>query len=112
MAANNLPNGMTIHKMFGFPFDAAQEKIDFLVGPSHVNLSKLRSRFDTNTLCLLIIDEISFVGSNFFGRLEQRLREIMAEKDLPFGGLAVLLLGDFFQLPPVAATSLTLFIPL
>ena len=106
MAANNLPNGMTIHKMFGFPFDAAQEKIDFLVGTSHVNLSKLRSRFDTNTLCLLIIDEISFVGSNFFGRLEQRLREIMAEKDLPFGGLAVLLLGDFFQLPPVAATSL------
>ena len=68
--------------------------------------------------CLLLINLVyfmcyyTFVGSNFFGRLEQRLREIMAEKDLPFGGLAVLLLGDFFQLPPVAATSLTLFIPL
>ena len=48
----------------------------------------------------LVIDEISMVNSRLFDACDQRLREIK-EKDVPFGGLQVILIGDLFQLPPV-----------
>ena len=48
----------------------------------------------------LVIDEISMVNSRLFDAFDQRLREIK-EKDVPFGGLQVILIGDLFQLPPV-----------
>ena len=51
-------------------------------------------------LRLLIIDEISMVGSSLFKWVDQRLRQIKKD-ERPFGGVSVVLLGDFNQLPPV-----------
>lgn len=91
--------------MFKFSTNPKLAIPDFLTCPNSKDLANLRSRFDLKTLSLLIIDEISCITASFLGRIEKRLREIMG-KDEPFGGLAVLLLGDFFQLPPVGGSSL------
>ena len=53
---------------------------------------------------MLVIDEISYISPEVLGQIDNRLRQLMAKPDIPFGGIAVLLMGDFFQLPPVAAT--------
>ena len=49
---------------------------------------------------LLAIDEISMLKGYAFTYIDQVLR-IIREEDKPFGGIQVLLFGDFFQLPPV-----------
>lgn len=33
--------------------------------------------------------------------IDQRLQQMMGCHNLPFGGLSVLIMGDFFQMPPV-----------
>ncbi|CAI2309100.1 unnamed protein product [Caenorhabditis sp. 36 PRJEB53466] len=49
----------------------------------------------------LIIDEISMVDSNFFMKLELVARTVR-NSDLPFGGIQLVITGDFLQLPPVS----------
>ena len=51
-------------------------------------------------LQLLIIDEISMVGFTMFQQVDARLQQIMRSK-APFGGISVVVLGDFNQLRPV-----------
>lgn len=48
----------------------------------------------------LIIDEISMVDSSYFDKLEAVARAVR-KKDFPFGGVQLILSGDFLQLPPV-----------
>ena len=48
----------------------------------------------------VVIDEISMVGSIFFWKINQHLKELMGCNDY-FGGLNVIATGDFHQLPPV-----------
>ncbi|KAL0280093.1 UNVERIFIED_CONTAM: hypothetical protein PYX00_001485 [Menopon gallinae] len=48
----------------------------------------------------LIIDEISMVHGDFFEKLEYIARKIR-KNEKPFGGIQLILCGDFFQLPPV-----------
>lgn len=49
---------------------------------------------------ILVIDEISMLPAWFFDLLDQVLRHIR-HVDEPFGGVQLVLSGDFFQLPPV-----------
>lgn len=56
---------------------------------------------------LLLFDEVSMIGLKLFGSLSRRLTEITgADDSLPFGGLHIVLLGDFYQAPPVADIAL------
>lgn len=48
----------------------------------------------------LIIDEISMMGSVAFAAVDRILRALR-DPFLPFGGIQVVFVGDFFQLPPV-----------
>lgn len=49
----------------------------------------------------LVIDEISMVDGDFFAKLEVLARAVRGN-DRPFGGLQLILAGDFLQLPPVS----------
>ncbi|XP_062387272.1 ATP-dependent DNA helicase PIF1 [Sardina pilchardus] len=48
----------------------------------------------------LIIDEISMVDAHLFDKLEAIARSIRRSTE-PFGGIQLIVCGDFFQLPPV-----------
>lgn len=50
---------------------------------------------------VLIIDEISMITPEFFNKVDRLARVIRHRKEVPFGGIQLILTGDFFQLPPV-----------
>ena len=49
---------------------------------------------------VIIIDEISMVSSAMFSQIDLVLREVVGN-DRPFGGIQIIGVGDFCQLPPV-----------
>ena len=53
----------------------------------------------------VVIDEFSMLDAKSLYILDQRLRQAKS-RDLPFGGIVVLLCGDTAQLPPVKGTPL------
>ncbi len=62
------------------------------------------------TANLIIIDEISMLSLDDFDKLDKHLRQLMREatkaESAPFGGLNIVLCGDFFQLNPVLAVPI------
>ena len=50
---------------------------------------------------ILIIDEVSMMSSKLFDILDYIGRRTRKKLDKPFGGIQVILSGDFYQLPPV-----------
>jgi ATP-dependent DNA helicase PIF1 len=48
----------------------------------------------------LVIDEISMVRADVIDAIDARLRQVRADKR-PFGGVQIVMVGDFLQLPPV-----------
>ena len=49
----------------------------------------------------LIVDEVSMMGQKMMEWVDKRLRQATTLTQTPFGGLSVILIGDFAQLPPV-----------
>lgn len=54
--------------------------------------------------CALIIDEVSMLDSNLMDLLDA-IAQATRRSSAPFGGIQLLLCGDFFQLPPVSLGS-------
>ena len=94
-AAYNI-NGSTIHSAFALPLQSTQ-----YLPLSSEKLAKLRSKY--SSLTVLIIDEISMVGTKLFSFIHQRLQEIKDTRSANsvFGNVCILAVGDFYQLPPV-----------
>lgn len=92
LAASHL-GGSTIHAWSGIGIADELPK-GFLAGLS-------KSRHDIiNKTDVLVIDEISMLHDYRLDMIDEAAR--LARKDnAPFGGLQVILCGDFFQLPPV-----------
>lgn len=83
--------GATIHSLFRLP-------------PKIIQASDVKEVYDRQLyrkLDLLIVDEVSMVRPDLLDGVERFLR-LNRENDAPFGGVQVLLIGDLFQLPPVA----------
>lgn len=93
--AAHLIGGVTLHTAFALPITEFRGQMPQL-SPDIAN--SIRSNLVQ--LKLLIIDEISMVGANMLMQIDTRLQQIMG-KNLPFGGISVLLIGDLHQLPPV-----------
>ena len=96
IAASHL-KGQTIHSFFALGIrDTVVDNgyVDFLLDKSY-----LKSRF--SKLKVLIIDEISMVSPEIFSSMDKVLRAFKNNPE-PFGGVQVVISGDFFQLPPVS----------
>ncbi len=92
LAATHL-GGNTIHAWSGM--GVHDELSPYMIG----SLSK--GRLDNLTKAqILIIDEISMLHDFRLDMLDTLLRQIR-RSERPFGGLQVVLCGDFFQLPPI-----------
>lgn len=104
-AASNLPNGLTIHHTFSFSTTMGTMS-KFPADMTTEQINRLKNRMDTSTLVCIIIDEISYVSPQLLAQIDNRLRQLMACPETSFGGISIILLGDFFQLPPVNAKNL------
>jgi len=82
--------GQTIHSFFRFPFKIIDEAA--LVDQKK---NRLWKKVD-----LIIIDEVSMVRADILDGIDLVLRKAQ-DASQPFGGCRVMLVGDFFQLPPV-----------
>jgi PIF1-like helicase/Helix-turn-helix domain/HRDC domain len=103
--------GTTLHSLFSLPFQpyipakrgwGAQAEVvdrDDLLGKLHYRKDKLKL---LRNMELLIIDEISMVRADVLDAIDVILRHVRRKHQLPFGGVQLLLIGDIFQLPPVA----------
>ena len=59
---------------------------------------KIREAWRTTDV--LIIDEISMMSDEIFEKLD-KLAQLLRWNEKPFGGIQIICLGDFFQLPPI-----------
>jgi ATP-dependent exoDNAse (exonuclease V) alpha subunit len=87
--------GQTIHSFFRLP--PAMLNLDD-IEPNNRLMSIVR-RLD-----FLVIDEISMVRADLLDAVDVSLR-VNRGNDQPFGGVPVLLVGDFLQLPPIVQTA-------
>lgn len=92
LAATHL-GGNTIHSWSGLGLH------DYLPDNFLERMSKTRKEVITRS-DVLIIDEISMMHDFRLDLLDEVLRGVR-EKDEPFGGLQLVMSGDFFQLPPI-----------
>ena len=53
---------------------------------------------------VMILDEFSMVNPALFALSDSRLRKMKTRLDKPFGGVHIVLCGDFYQLPPVGSS--------
>ncbi|EPE26994.1 P-loop containing nucleoside triphosphate hydrolase [Glarea lozoyensis ATCC 20868] len=88
-------DGKTTFSFAGWNPDSLQQPMERLLA----NVRK-STREAVDRLRVLIIEEISMVENQFLERLNRLLQSILMS-NAPFGGIQVILVGDFHQLPPV-----------
>ncbi len=93
VAAVNV-GGQTIHSFFNFKTDVFEN--------NEIKISMKNSVLDYTDL--IIIDEISMVSSWMIDHIDYALR-LWFDKNKAFGGKQMLLIGDCFQLPPIAENN-------
>jgi len=97
--------GVTIHSFFQMPFGPLISERVSGISQSFKNSESVR-KFNRNkikiikSLDLLVIDEISMVRADLLDGIDDVLRQYR-NKNLPFGGVQLLMIGDLQQLSPV-----------
>ncbi len=88
-------NGQTIHSWAGVGI--CKHSIESVAN----NIIKNSVKYKQLVLCkMLAIDEISMLKSETMEYIDKVLK-IVRNNNAPFGGIQTILIGDFFQLPPV-----------
>lgn len=88
-----LAGGETVHSFFGLPLNVCGEDTY-----GNINQFKFPILVHADTI---IIDEVSMVRCDTIDAIDRTLRAVM-HSGLPFGGKQMVLMGDLFQLPPIA----------
>lgn len=94
LAALNV-QGETIHSFFRFGIAVKIANIKRSQIPTH--------RRKLQGIKRIIIDEVSMLRADLLDCMDYALR-LNRNKDLPFGGVQMIFIGDLFQLPPVIKT--------
>ncbi len=92
--------GMTLHAWSGIGIadSLSPELLDALENKEHVVKRLQKAK-------VLIIDEVSMLSGQVLSMVDTVLRTLRHEPERAFGGLQVVLVGDFFQLPPVSRSA-------
>ena len=96
VAAVNV-NGHTIHRFLSI-------RPDIKIIEDYKRICARRSRVPWYPLKAIIIDEVSMIHPNLFVLFDEICR-FHKRRDLPFGGIQMIFLGDFFQLAPVPESN-------
>ena len=89
-------NGTTLHRWMGLGL--AKGNIDVLFSELQRSTSLLRRWKETD---VLVIDEVSMLSKELFEKVDSLARLVRGKKESPFGGMQLVVCGDFLQLPPV-----------
>jgi len=84
--------GQTLHSFFRIP--------PGLNNPNDLDPLPSKPTKLIKSLNRIIIDEISMVRADLLDIVDYRLRTVR-ENNKPFGGVQIVMVGDFYQLPPV-----------
>ena len=99
IAATHL-SGMTIHSWSGIGIKPRLSRYDLDKLATNEYLVKRIAKAK-----VLIIDEVSMLAPDTVTMVDQVCREVRMSPE-PFGGLQIIFVGDFFQLPPVVRENL------
>ena len=88
--------GATLHKLLGLGL--AKDNIDDLVS-TMLKRSNLRKYW--RSIDFLVIDEISMLDIEFFSKISTVISRVRRDPRV-FGGIQLILVGDYMQLPPVS----------
>lgn len=91
--------GITIHSWggIGIKKNLTKQDLNKIIRSGHITKRIRRTK-------VLIIDEVSMLPPETLSMIDVICREIKKNSE-PFGGIQVVLVGDFFQLPPVARSE-------
>ena len=93
--------GMTIHSFFQLPIRTIVPTPQSYKQMFAEQRMMQRKRQMLYHLELLVIDEISMVRADLLDAIDAVLRHYKFRRDLPFGGVQVVMIGDLMQLQPV-----------
>jgi ATP-dependent DNA helicase PIF1 len=102
VAAVNV-GGSTLHSYFGIGLGLGS--LSSLVKKVRKNTEATKRINETD---ILLVDEVSMVSSDLLETLDAVVREVRQDgqrMDEPFGGMRIVAVGDFFQLPPIVQSS-------
>ena len=91
--------GVTIHSFFQLSFAPFVPETTFNSSQTHYRYSK-EKRNIIRSMDLLVIDEISMVRADLLDAVDATLRRYR-DREKPFGGVHLLMIGDLQQLAPV-----------
>lgn len=107
--------GVTLHSLLQLPFGTfIPERIPPPAGVDRVTtlfnlFSNLRFNASKRNMIreieLMIIDEVSMLRADLLDCIDHMLRFLRKRRDVPFGGVQMLFIGDLLQLPPVVKDS-------
>ena len=91
--------GVTIHSRAGIGIKdrLTDHDMELIQQKEHLHKNITKAK-------VLIIDEISMISANTLDMVD-RVVQMIRRDGRPFGGLQVILVGDFFQLPPVMSSQ-------
>ncbi len=95
ISALQFSGGTTFHNFAGI--GNGDMPLEDLIKNVMRNPKKVKKIRDT---AFLVIDEISMMGASLFDKCNKIMKKVRMN-DKPFGGIQLLLSGDFLQLPPV-----------
>lgn len=100
VAAINI-GGSTLHSFFGIGLGLiSTNSISSVMKKVRGNKEAVRRIQETD---VLLIDEVSMLSSDLLELLDVVAREIRKVDDVAMGGMQIIAVGDFYQLPPIVS---------
>ena len=104
VAATAFPEGRTLHNLLALPINMSKMRPLTLQNKAAVE-DNLRLTTPSLAAWVVVIDEISMMGPEHLSAIAARLQEV-GDASIAFGGFAVVLMGDFYQLTAVGSQPL------